>query len=36
MHPETSLKHFTPYLTVIAKNVREKEIADCKLIIEKQ
>jgi len=35
MHPETSLTHFTPHLTLVAKEVGEKEIVNCKLIINK-
>jgi hypothetical protein len=36
MHPETSLTHFTPHLTLFTKEVGEKEIAGCKPIIDKQ
>lgn len=35
MHPETHTFHFTPHLTLVTKEVGEKEIANCKLIIEK-
>lgn len=36
MHPETSLTHFTPDLTLVTKEVGEKEITNWKLIIDKQ
>jgi Protein of unknown function (DUF2846) len=36
MHPETHTFHFTPHLTLVTKDVGEKEIANCKLIVDKQ
>jgi hypothetical protein len=35
MHPETNLNSFTPHLSLVTKEVGEKEIADCKLITAK-
>lgn len=36
MYPETHTFHFTPHLTLVTKEVGEKEIANCKLIVDKQ
>lgn len=35
MHPETNLNSFSPHLSLVTKEVGEKEIADCKLIKNK-
>ena len=35
MYPETHTFHFTPHLTLVTKDVGEKDIANCKLIVDK-
>ncbi len=35
MHPKTSFTHFTPRLSVVTREIGEREIAGCRLITDK-